>query len=320
MSGVLASVDMRTQLAGHNRLELLLFRLNGKQLFGINVFKVQEVIQCPALTQFPDSHRVVRGVANMRGRTVTVMDLGRAVGLRGVENPEENFVVVTEYNQHVQGFLVGGVDRIVNMHWEEILPPPKGIGSDNYLTAVTKVDGELVEIVDVEKVLAEVVGWNEDVSQEFVEEAEDTEAGEQRKPIILVADDSSVARNQIKRTLEQLGIECVLANDGRQALETLQSWVENENEIPLHERIFMVISDIEMPEMDGYTFTTEVRKDPRMEDLHILLHTSLSGVFNNAMVEKVGANDFIAKFQPDVLAKTVLGRLKIWQDAHAKVA
>ena len=320
MSGVLASVDMRTQLAGHNRLELLLFRLNGKQLFGINVFKVQEVIQCPPLTQFPDSHRVVRGVANMRGRTVTVMDLGRAVGLRGVENPEENFVVVTEYNQHVQGFLVGGVDRIVNMHWEEILPPPKGIGSDNYLTAVTKVDGELVEIVDVEKVLAEVVGWNEDVSQEFVDEASDEEDGEERKPIILVADDSSVARNQIKRTLEQLGIECVLANDGKQALDTLQSWVEKENEIPLHERLFMVISDIEMPEMDGYTFTTEVRKDPRMADLHILLHTSLSGVFNNAMVEKVGANDFIAKFQPDVLAKAVLGRLKLWQDAHSKAA
>lgn len=320
MSGVLASVDMRTQLAGHNRLELLLFRLNGKQLFGINVFKVQEVIQCPPLTQFPDSHRVVRGVANMRGRTVTVMDLGRAVGLRGVENPDENFVVVTEYNQHVQGFLVGGVDRIVNMHWEEILPPPKGIGSDNYLTAVTKVDGELVEIVDVEKVLAEVVGWNEDVSQEFVDEASDEEDGEERKPIILVADDSSVARNQIKRTLEQLGIECVLANDGKQALDTLQSWVEQENEIPLHERLFMVISDIEMPEMDGYTFTTEVRKDPRMADLHILLHTSLSGVFNNAMVEKVGANDFIAKFQPDVLAKAVLGRLKLWQDAHSKVA
>ncbi len=320
MSGVLASVDMRTQLAGHNRLELLLFRLDGKQLFGINVFKVQEVIQCPPLTQIPDSHRVVRGVANMRGRTVTVMDLGRAIGLQGVDNPEDNFVVVTEYNQHVQGFLVGGVDRIVNMHWEEIMPPPKGIGSDNYLTAVTKVDGELVEIVDVEKVLAEVVGWNEDVSQEFVEEAEEEEDAEERKPIILVADDSSVARNQIKRTLEQLGIDCVLANDGKQALEMLQSWADTDNEISLHDRLFMVISDIEMPEMDGYTFTTEVRKDPRLADLHILLHTSLSGVFNNAMVEKVGANDFIAKFQPDVLAKAVLGRLKKWHDAHSRAA
>jgi two-component system chemotaxis response regulator CheV len=317
MSGVLANVDMRTQLAGHNRLELLLFRLDGKQLFGINVFKVQEVIQCPSLTQIPDSHAVVRGVANMRGRMVTVMDLSRAIGGRGVENPQDNFVVVTEYNQCVQGFLVGGVDRIVNMNWEEILPPPKGIGDDNYLTAVTKVEGELVEIIDVEKVLAEVVGWREDVSQEYIEQASEQDDEEERNPVVLVADDSSVARNQIKRTLEQLGVECVLANDGKQALDMLRGWADHEDEVPLHKRLFMVISDIEMPEMDGYTFTTEVRKDPRMSDLHILLHTSLSGVFNNAMVEKVGADDFIAKFQPDVLAKSVLARLKRWQDARA---
>lgn len=317
MSGVLASVDMRTQLAGHNRLELLLFRLDGKQLFGINVFKVQEVIQCPSLTQIPDSHPVVRGVANMRGRTVTVMDLGKAIGGRGVDNPRENFVVVTEYNQFVQGFLVGGVDRIVNMNWEEILPPPKGIGDDNYLTAVTKVDGELVEIIDVEKVLAQVIGWNEEVSSEFVQQASESHEERELQPVVLVADDSSVARNQIKRTLQQLGIECVLANDGRQALKLLQQWADQETEVPLHQRLFMVISDIEMPEMDGYTFTTEVRKDPRMSDLHILLHTSLSGVFNNAMVQKVGADDFIAKFQPDVLAKSVLSRLKQWQQARS---
>jgi len=315
MSGVLANVDLRTQLAGHNRLELLLFRLAGKQLFGINVFKVQEVIQCPPLTIIPDAHPVVRGVANMRGRTITMMDLDRAIGGPGVENPAEKFVVVTEYNQYVQGFLVGGVDRIVNMNWSDILPPPEGIGNDNYLTAVTKVEGELVEIIDVEKVLAEVVGWNEEVSQEFIDDAE-THEGE-RKPIILVADDSSVARNQIKRTLDKLGIECVLAKDGKKALEQLQQWAEDDVDLPLHERLFMVISDIEMPEMDGYTFTTEVRKDPRLEKLHILLHTSLSGVFNNAMVEKVGANDFIAKFQPDVLAKSVQDRLKSWKEEKA---
>lgn len=314
MSGVLASVDMRTQLAGHNRLELLLFRLDGNQLFGINVFKVQEVIQCPQLTQIPDSHRVVRGVAHMRGRTVAVMDLGMAIGRDGVKNPREHYVVVTEYNQHVQGFLVGGVDRIVNMNWGEILPPPKGIGNDNYLTAVTRVDGALVEIIDVEKVLAEVIGWAGDVSPEFIDQS--ANGDDERLPIVLVADDSSVARNQIKRTLEQLGVECVLVKDGKEALNMLKSWAGEEQTMTLDEKLFMVISDIEMPEMDGYTFTTEVRKDPRLCELHILLHTSLSGVFNNAMVQKVGANDFIAKFQPDVLAGAVLKRLKRWQDTR----
>ena len=315
MSGVLASVDMRTQLAGHNRLELLLFRLDSDQLFGINVFKVQEVIQCPALTQIPDSHRVVSGVANLRGRTVTIMDLGKAIGCKGVANPRDNFVVVTEYNQYVQGFLVGGVDRIVNMNWGEILPPPKGIGNDNYLTAVTKVDGALVEIIDVEKVLAEVIGWKEDVSQDLIDEA--AHHDEEITPCILVADDSSVARNQIKRTLDQLGVQCVLAKDGKEALDMLKSWADDQQSVTLDDRLFMVISDIEMPEMDGYTFTTEVRKDPRLCNLHILLHTSLSGVFNNAMVQKVGANDFIAKFQPDVLAAAVLKRLRRWQDSRA---
>lgn len=315
MSGVLASVDMRTQLAGHNRLELLLFRLDGKQLFGINVFKVQEVIQCPALTLIPDSHPVVRGVANMRGRTLAVMDLSKAIGGRGIDKPRENFVVVTEYNQFVQGFLVGGVDRIVNMNWSEILPPPKGIGNDNYLTAVTKVDGELVEIIDVEKVLAQVIGWNEDVSPEFIQQASEV-SDDQRQPVVLVADDSSVARNQIKRTLQKVGIECVLVNDGKQALNILRQWAEHDAGVPLHQRLFMVISDIEMPEMDGYTFTTEVRKDPRMSDLHILLHTSLSGLFNNTMAQKVGADEFIAKFQPDALAKSVLSRWKHWHEGR----
>ncbi len=314
MSSVLASVDMRTQLAGHNRLELLLFRLDGRQKFGINVFKVQEVIQCPPLTAVPNSHPVVRGISNMRGRTITVMDLAAAIGRTPCDSIEDKFVVVTEYNQHVQGFLVNGVDRIVNMNWEEILPPPKGIGNDNYLTAVTRVDSELIEIIDVEKVLAEVVGTEDQVSSDMVDEA-----GEQEidvKPLVLVADDSSVARNQIKRTLDQLGIECVLVKDGRQSLEQLRRWLE-EDPATL-ERLFMVISDIEMPEMDGYTFTTEVRNDPRLADQYILLHTSLSGVFNKAMVEKVGADNFIAKFQPDVLAREVLTRLKAWTDAHTE--
>ena len=308
MSSVLASVDMRTRLAGHNRLELLLFRLDGTQEFGINVFKVQEVVQCPPLTSVPNSHPVVRGITNLRGRTITVMDLGAAIGHPPSDGVEGKFVVVTEYNRQVQGFLVGSVDRIVNMNWEEILPPPHGIGKDNYLTAVTRVDGSLVEIIDVEKVLAEVGGAEEDVSAELLEQAGDRHAD--LHPLVLVADDSSVARNQIKRTLDQLDIECVTVKDGRRALERLQQWAEQEP--ATLERIFMVISDIEMPEMDGSTFTTRVREDPRLADLHILLHTSLSGVFNNAMVEKVGADDFIAKFQPDLLASHVLKRLRDW--------
>jgi two-component system chemotaxis response regulator CheV len=317
MTGILASVDQRTQLAGHNRLELLLFRLNGRQRFGINVFKVQEVIQCPPLTIVPQANRIVKGIANMRGRTIPVMDLSMAIGGSPIDTIEGKFVVVTEYNRSIQGFLVNSVDRIVNMNWGEILPPPKGAGLAHYLTAVTRVDDELVEIIDVEKVLAEVMGSDEQVSSEVLDEMPDEEEAVARSHV-LVADDSSVARNQIKRTLDQLGVECTLAKDGREALDLLLQWAEEG--IDLHEKLFMVISDVEMPEMDGYTFTTHVRADPRMKDLFILLHTSLSGVFNNAMVEKVGADQFIAKFQPDLLAGAVLKQLNQWRAQQGKTA
>ncbi len=315
MSSVLATVDMRTQLAGHNRLELLLFRMQDHQEYGINVFKVQEVIQCPTLTSVPNAHPVVRGIANLRGKTVTIMDLGAAIGLPPIEATEDNYVVVTEYNKHVQGFLVSTVDRIMNMNWEEILPPPHGIGKENFLTAVTKVEGALVQIIDVEKVLAEIIDFEEQVSDDIIEEASVATQSEVQ-PLALISDDSSVARGQIKRTLDQLGIASVQVDNGRKALEQLRQWASQGGD--MFSRLFMVISDIEMPEMDGYAFTKEVRQDHRLSDTYILLHTSLSGVFNHAMVEKVGADNFIPKFQPDVLAKAVVERLKSWHESRQK--
>lgn len=308
MSSVLASVDQRTQLAGHNRLEILMFRLDGGQRFGLNVFKIQEVIQCPPLTVLPHSHPVVRGVASMRGKTIPVLDLAKAIGRRPLAETAGNFVIVTEFNRTVQGFLVKMVDRIVNMNWEQILPPPKGAGQDHYLTAVTEVDGEMVEIIDVEKVLSEVIGMSETISSNILADAAASHEGKEKRPHILVADDSMVARNQIRRTLDQMGIESTLAPDGRKALDLLQQWAETDPE--RLQSLTMLISDVEMPEMDGYTLTTKLRADPRLKDIYVLLHTSLSGVFNNAMVEKVGANEFIAKFKPDLLASAVLDQVK----------
>lgn len=158
MTGILDGVDQRTQLAGHNRMELLLFRLSGDQLYGINVFKIQEVITCPSIVEVPGSNEVVRGIANMRGKTITVTDLSMAIGGPSLEKAEDHFVIITEYNRRVQGFMVGSVDRIININWEDILPPPDGLADESYMTAVTKVDNELVEIIDVEKVMQEVLG------------------------------------------------------------------------------------------------------------------------------------------------------------------
>lgn len=300
MAGVLDEVNRRTQLAGHNRMELLLFRLIGKQRYGINVFKVREVIQCPPLTHIPHSHPVVRGVVTIRGITIPIMDLGFAVGMAPVEDPSKSFVVVAEYNRSVQGFLVSAVERIVNMRWDDVQPPPRAAAAA-YLTAVTRVDGELVEIIDVEKVLAEVIHLPTDLAPEITARPDQ---GTYTDRHVLVADDSSVARTQIKKTLEQLKIPCTTANNGREALETLRKWAQSEPDRLAS--LLMVISDIEMPEMDGYTLTAEIRRDPALSKLYIMLHTSLSGVFNNALVEQVGADEFIPKFHADDLGNAVM--------------
>ncbi|MEB0041389.1 MULTISPECIES: chemotaxis protein CheV [unclassified Pseudomonas] len=304
MAGVMDSVNQRTQLVGQNRLELLLFRLNGQQLYGINVFKVKEVLQCPKLTVMPRSNPVVRGVANIRGATIPIIDLAMATGAQALKDVSNTFVIITEYNTKIQGFLVHSVERIVNMNWEEIHPPPKGTGRDHYLTAVTRVDNQLVEIIDVEKILAEVAPTSEHISVGVIDVETQAKAVTLR---VLTVDDSSVARKQVSRCLQTVGVEVVALNDGRQALDYLRKMVE-EGKKP-EEEFLMMISDIEMPEMDGYTLTAEIRADPRMQKLHIILHTSLSGVFNQAMVKKVGADDFLAKFRPDDLASRVVARI-----------
>lgn len=303
MSGVMASVDQRTQLAGHNRLELLMFRLHGGQLYGINVFKVREVLQCPRLSQVPQSHPVVRGISNIRGQTISIMDLSMAIGGPAIDDIENAFIIISEYNRNVQGFLVREVDRIINLNWKEMLPPPSGTAESSYLTAVAYVNERMVEIIDVERVLAEVVGAKEDVSQDILDNV-DTDAA-MDKNLVLVSDDSLVARKQVCKTLEQdLHMQTVIAKDGKEALDLLKSWADDND--PQLDRLSMVISDIEMPEMDGYTFTTEVRSDERLNHLYIILHTSMSGVFNQTMVDRVGANQFIAKFEPDILAQAVI--------------
>jgi two-component system chemotaxis response regulator CheV len=305
MAGVLDTVNQRTQLVGQNRLELLLFRLTGDQVYGINVFKVKEVLQCPPLTNLPQSKPVVRGVAHIRGGTIPIMDLSMATGQGRLENVENCFVIITEYNTAIQGFLVKGVERIINMNWGDIHPPPRGSGSEHYLTAVTELDGKLVEIIDVEKILSEVSPMNEDISEGVIGEDVALAAPSMH---VLIVDDSAIARKQIKRCVETVGVATTVLNDGRQAYNHLKALAEQG--VDVAQKYMVMISDIEMPEMDGYTLTAEVRADPRLANLHVVLHTSLSGVFNQAMVKKVGADNFLAKFNPDQLATVVTERIK----------
>jgi two-component system chemotaxis response regulator CheV len=306
---LLNRIDQRTRLAGHNRLALLLFRLGGRQLFGVNVFKVQEVLRRPDLFQVPGLPSQFAGVADVRGRSVPVLDLGLAIGHPEREpnaDKAPGYLVVTEFNRSIQGFLVSGVERIVNIAVEDIHPPPELGAESSYLTAVTRFQGELIQVIDVESVLA-------DIAQIRGEAVLDPAmalslANDAAQLQVLVVDDSRVARQQIRSVLDQLGVGATLLSDGKQALDhLLQIHAAGENPA---ERYAMVISDIEMPAMDGYTLTTEIRRHPGLAGLYVLLHTSLSGVFNNAMVERVGANAFVAKYSPHELADFVLDRLR----------
>ncbi|GHF80177.1 chemotaxis protein [Thalassotalea marina] len=306
MAGILDSVNQRTQLVGQNRLELLLFKLVGRQRFGINVFKVREVMPCPKLTSLPKQDKYVKGVAHIRGQTISVIDLSKATG--GPEiNPDDNaFVIIAEYNRSVQGFLVAGVERIINIRWQDIMPPPEGAGKSSYLTAVTEIDNEMVSILDVEKILNEINPVSTELSEDVVDDTVGASIGDR---VIMIADDSTVARNQVKRALEPLGLKMVLAKNGQDALNQLLELAQGCSSID--EKVALLISDIEMPEMDGYTLTAEIKANEVLRKMPVILHTSLSGVFNNAMVEKVGAEDFIPKFHPDELATAVKKWLKV---------
>lgn len=308
MASIMDSVDQRTTLAGTNRMELLLFQLSGAQLFGINVFKVREVIPVPRLIQLPHSHPTVAGVCYIRDRTIAVLDLRMATTGRALEERDNSSVIVTEYNRSVQGFMVRGVDRIVNVNWRDIMPPPSSWSNTAYLTGVTRVDDRLVQIVDVEKVMDEInqaggIGPLPGVEEGGVKPASGAEDWH-----VLVADDSSVARRQIHDTLKGLGVQVTMARDGQEAIETLRDWAARPDESPWRQ-LLMVISDVEMPRMDGYTVATEIRRDDALKGLHLLLHSSLSGMFNEDLVKRVGADDFLAKFGATELAGRVQSRL-----------
>jgi two-component system chemotaxis response regulator CheV len=310
MSELMSSIDQRTKLVGENRLELLMFKLGSRHTFALNVFKIREVITVPLMNQMPGSHHHLKGVTNYRGASIPVIDLRSAIKITTNEDEyEAQNVIITEYNRSVQGFLIGQVMRIINTSWSDIQPPPSTAGKNNYLTAITQVEvegkNELVEIIDVEKVLAEIVDYDTTISEDVLDENVATHLKGKK---ILIVDDSSTARWQIRETLTQLGLVIIEQNDGLKALNLLKGWAD-EGKIVTDE-ILMMFTDAEMPEMDGYRLTAEVRQDPRMSDLFIALNTSLSGSFNEAMVEKVGCNRFISKFQPDLLVDVVQQRMR----------
>lgn len=280
---------------------MLLFTLFGRQLFGINVLKIKEIIPYHAMNRLPRTHPAVIGIARLRGQPFPVIDLSTALGLsktRDVAEFTDCSIIISEFNRSLQGFLVKKVERIISLGWDAIQPPPSSAGRFNYITGVIDVDDRIVEVVDVERVLNEVAPPRDSTGKGINLSDEQLEL--LREKLILVVDDSGLARRQISQTLAMIGIEPVMASDGKEALQRLHALHAEGRTVDL------IISDIEMPEMDGYTLTRELRKDQDFASVYILLHTSLAGTVSREYASASGANAALTKFVTEELAEAVL--------------
>lgn len=309
MSDLLKNIDARTKLAGTNKLEILMFslgrdtRTGRDETFGINVFKVREVMRIPPITRAPEMPPSVEGMVSLRGALVPVIDLAKYIGLVTESAPE--IMIVTEYNGHTQGFLVKAVDNILRLDWSAMRVPPAMLVAElgGLVTAITELkDKRLVMMIDVEKVLAETGHFGTD---EMIFNSVKPLGKENRT--VFFADDSSVARNQISRTLDAMGVKYISAINGRQAwleLAKMADYAESSN-IPLKNMIQLILTDVEMPEMDGYMLTRKIKEDKRFNGIPVLMHSSLSSTSNQQLGKTVGVDEYVPKFEPQKLSQTL---------------
>ncbi|MGD9601016.1 MAG: chemotaxis protein [Gammaproteobacteria bacterium] len=308
MAKLLEKVDARTKLAGTNKLEILLFslgrdqRTGRKETFGINVFKVREVMRAPAVTAAPDMPNAVEGMVSLRGAVVPVIDLARYANVQTDAPP--GIMMVTEYNNHSQGFLVESVDTILRLDWSSMKVPPDMLTSDTggLVTAVTELtDGRLVMLMDVEKILSETTHYDSDLLFKDLGPLGLEECS------VVFADDSHVARRQIARALDVLQIRHTGLVNGLQAWNELQRLADyaQTNGIPIKRLVQAVITDVEMPEMDGYMLTKLIKGDPRFTGIPVIMHSSLSSTQNQELGRSVGVDEYVPKLDPQRLASTL---------------
>ena len=253
MSELLKKIDARTKLAGTNKLEILLFslgvdqRTGRKETFGINVFKVREVMRTPEITSAPEMPASVEGMVSLRGSLVPVIDLAKYAGIISDKRPE--IMIVTEYNGHTQGFLVEAVDTILRLDWAAMRVPPDMITNrmGGLVTAVTELEGgTLVMMMDVEKVLAETAMYGDEHQFVNIEPLKEDR-------MVYFADDSAVARKQIERTFQAMQVKYACAINGMRAWDDLQRMATQADLAgrKLNEIVHLVLTDVEMPANRG---------------------------------------------------------------------
>lgn len=298
---LLESVDARTGLAGSNKMEILLFSLGTRETFGINVFKVREVGRTPRITRTPNMPRGVEGLISLRGNVIPVLSLSSFLELEGVPPGLGNSMMVAEYSKRTLGFLVHEVDRIIRVDWEKVKAPETLLSANQGLiTAVIELEGgRLVSILDVEQVLANAFG------EAVIIDIPPARISEEVS--IFFVDDSVVARRKIAEVLDRLGVKHKHANNGAEAWARLQAIAAHSQQVgtALRDEIRLILVDAEMPEMDGYVLTKNIKADARFEGVPVVMHSSLSSEANRAMGKAVGVDAYVAKFDAEVLADTL---------------
>ena len=308
MSELLKSVDARTKLAGTNKLEILMFTLGidsesgRREVFGVNVFKVREVMRTPTITRAPDMPSAVEGMVSLRGRLVPVVDLAKYAGIAVTKKPD--IMVVTEYNGQTQGLLVEGVDTILRIDWSAMRVPPQMLAGKaaGLVTAVTELpDGRLVMMLDVEQLLADTTPEDQETLYKHI--PSNVPAGR----TVLFADDSAVARNQIVRTLDAMAVNHIATSNGAEAWQELNRVAETARLSGgnVRDEVQLVLTDVEMPEMDGYMLAKRIKTDPRFNGISVIMHSSLSGDSNQQLGRSVGIDEYVSKFEPAKLAAAI---------------
>ena len=296
------SVNATTNLAGTNKMELLIFELldehSGQYCsYGINVFKVREIMETPQLTGIPNNDRTgVVGMLRLRGDVISILDLPFFMGLE--QKHRRDCLIVTEYSGHTQGFLVDRINNIVRLDWSAIKPVPMDMGS-KLITAVAEVEDQLVLIVDVEAILMQV---NPSEYAQDIQNLDPIDVDPNR--MVYFAEDSKTAHGLICATLEKLGINYRAALNGRQAYDGLIALADQHGD-QLNKHLGLVLTDLEMPEMDGFTLIKTLKADPRFNGIPMLIQSSLTGDSNRELGKKVNADGFIDKFNPAKLAQAI---------------
>ncbi|MBC7404447.1 MAG: chemotaxis protein CheV [Cytophaga sp.] len=312
MSTVQHEVDERTNLITSNKFELLLFRLGENassersELFGINVFKVREIVAMPVITVVAGALPHNLGVVNLRGQIIPVIDLCSVVGCK--PKTGLNIMLVTEFARSTQGFAVESVEEIVRLEWSQVLSAESS-AAGGMVTSIARLDGDkddtrLAQVLDVEQILRAIAPKDtKDIDVETIGAKLVIKPGS----VILAADDSAVARGLIGQALDAIGAPYIMTKTGKEAWEKLQAIaaIAVTEGKPLSDKVAMVLTDLEMPEMDGFTLTRNIKQDDRFKGLPVVIHSSLSGTTNEDHVRSVGADAYVAKFVAEELAATI---------------